>query len=34
MPAEPTGSRRSAGRLDTPDERAIRSLAATYKESS
>ncbi|NPC44594.1 ATP-binding protein [Nocardioides sp. zg-1230] len=34
MPAEPTSSRRSAGRLDTPDERAIRTLAATSKESS
>jgi hypothetical protein len=34
MPVQPTGARRSAGRLDAPDERAIRALAATSKEST
>ena len=34
MPADPVGARRSAGRLATPDERAIRALAASSKEST
>lgn len=34
MPVDPTGARRSAGRLAAPDERAIRALAASSKEST